>query len=292
MTGTEERKIWGTAEDLMHQIDVQPLREGVWTAPLLFGAERNVIEGGQLVAQSYMAASRLVPGKRVASAYLSFIRAARFDLPLEVAAQELRSGRQFSTVDVKAEQSGKLHAAGLVLMDAGGKGLYAHQPQMPDVPGPDEAQDFDFGMPGRDLRFVGGTYQQDYTVPGEPIHYCWIRWHHVPDDRALHNAIMAQPMTHFTINASMRPHGVREADAHYTFSTGLLDAAVQFHEDADVNGWLLYANPAFYAGHGLVCGRGNVFSQGGTLLASYQVQAMVREFPATAGLEHDPARVM
>jgi acyl-CoA thioesterase II len=283
---------WGDADDLLRQIDVQPLRDGVWTAPLHHGASRNVIEGGQLLAQSCMAAARLVPDKRVISAHVSFARPARFDLPLEVHARELRSGRQFSNLEVNTVQEGKLQSLGLLLMDKGGRSIYTHQPQMPDVPGPETAEEYDFGMPGRDLRFIGGTYQSQTTCAGEPVHHCWVRWHGVRDDAALHNAIMAQPTTHFTINASMRPHGVIEAESHFTFSTGVMDIAIQFHEDADVNGWILYENPAFYAGRGLVAGRGNVFSQAGKLLASYQVQAMVREFEDTPGRERDPSRVM
>lgn len=287
-----EHSRWGVAEDLMKQIDVQPTADGVWSAPLHFGAARNVIEGGQLLAQSCVAASRLVPGKRVTSAHIIFSRPARFDLQLDVHAREQRAGRQFSTVEVQTMQTGKMHSSALMLMDAGGKSLYEHQPQMPDVPGPDQAAEYDFGMPGRDLRFIGDTYQSRRTVAGDPVHYCWVRWHGVPEDVALHNAILAQPATHFTINASMRPHGVIEAESHHKFSTGVLDVAIQFHEDADVNGWILYENPAFYSGRGLVCGRGNVFSQAGKLLASYQCQAMVREFENLPGRESDPRRVM
>ena len=77
----------------------------------------------------------------------------------------------------------------------------------------------------------------------------------------------------------MRPHeGVSEAQAHVTLSTGILATTIAFHDEVDVTEWLLYANPAIYAGRGLVQGEGRVFARDGRLVASYTVQAMVRAF--------------
>ena len=44
--------------------------------------------------------------------------------------------------------------------------------------------------------------------------------------------------------------------------------------------WMLYANPAIYAGRGSVHGDGRVYSIHGRLLSSYSVLAMVRPFAA------------
>ena len=56
--------------------------------------------------------------------------------------------------------------------------------------------------------------------------------------------------------------------------------SMAFHDDIDITQWMLYANPAIYAGRGSVQGDGRVFSIDGRLLASYTVQAMVRPFVA------------
>jgi len=56
----------------------------------------------------------------------------------------------------------------------------------------------------------------------------------------------------------------------------------------DVSEWLLYANPAVYAGRGLAQGEGRVFTADGRLVATYSVQAMIRGFtapPAAMGLD-------
>ena len=87
----------------------------------------------------------------------------------------------------------------------------------------------------------------------------------------------------------MLPHpGFGEAQAHVTLSTGIMAVAMAFHDDVDVTQWLLYANPAIYAGRGLAQGEGHVFTEDGRLVASYTVQAMIRGFardPGALGLD-------
>ena len=57
-----------------------------------------------------------------------------------------------------------------------------------------------------------------------------------------------------------------------------LAITIALHEDPDLTRWMLYHNPAIQAGHGLCQGEGHVFADDGKLLASYTVQAMVRDF--------------
>ena len=57
--------------------------------------------------------------------------------------------------------------------------------------------------------------------------------------------------------------------------------------------WLLYANPAIYAGSGLCQGEGHMFTQDGRLVASYSVQAMVRGFvQGPEAMGHDASTAM
>ena len=142
---------------------------------------------------------------------------------------------------------------------------------------------------GRDLRIVDGAYSPDPDRVGPPEIYAWVRFRDAPAEQYLHTALLAQSTTHWTIAAAMRPHpGFGEADAHVTLSTGIMSIAIAFHDDVDVTEWLLYANPALYAGRGLAQGEGHVFTQDGRLVASYSVQAMIRGFardPGALGLD-------
>ena len=81
-----------------------------------------MIEGGQLLGQAIVAASKTVPDQRVVSASMVFTKAARFDSPLAVEVDVLRQGRTYSTVETHIVQHDKLCAVGLVLLDSGAEG--------------------------------------------------------------------------------------------------------------------------------------------------------------------------
>jgi acyl-CoA thioesterase len=270
---------WGDLADLIRIIDLQPSAPGVFTAPTHLHAPRNVVEGSQMLAQAVVAASKAVPDKRVVSAHALFSRVARFDLPLDFHTEVLQSGKTFASVSVKAEQEGKLRCPALVLMDAGADDLITHQVTMPNVPGPDECPPFDYGMTGRDVRFVNGDYTPFQDRIGPPELHCWMRCRDKPASPLLNQALLTQCVGHFTIGAAMLPHaGVKEGDAHVTLSTGVMSIAIAYHADADISDWILYSNPSVHAGRGLAQGVGSVFTQGGTLLATYTVTAMIRKF--------------
>jgi uncharacterized protein (DUF427 family)/acyl-CoA thioesterase len=280
---------WGDATDLVGLLDVQPAGSGHFVGPPYRDTSRNVVEGGQLLGQAVIAASKSLPRQRVTSAYMIFSKAATFDAPLDVNVEVLRPGKTFSTVSVRIDQEETLRSAGLLLLDSGSPDLIRADVEMPVVPGPYESEPFDMGVTGRDLRVVDGAYSDDPDRTGPPEIYAWMRFRDAPDEPYLHAALMAQSTTHWTIAAAMLPHkGLGQADAHVTLSTGIMSISVAFHDDVDVTGWLLYANRAIFAGRGLAQGEGHVFTEQGDLVASYSVQGMIREFsqqPSEMGLD-------
>lgn len=286
---TQRFPAWGDASDLLQLIDVQEVAPNHFVGPAYRDVSRNVVEGGQMLAQAIVAASKTVPHQRVTSAYMIFSKAAAFDTPLDLNVEVLRPGRTFSTVEVRVEQDDALRSTGLLLLDAGADDVIRGAAAMPDVPSPYEAEPLDMRVSGRDLRIVDGAYSPDPDRVGPPEIYAWVRFRDAPPEPYLHTALLAQSTTHWTIAAAMRPHpGFGEADAHVTLSTGIMSVAIAFHDDVDVTGWLLYANPALYAGRGLAQGEGHVFTQDGRLVASYSVQAMIRGFardPNALGLD-------
>ncbi len=288
---------WGDAGDLLRVLDVTPAGEGRFVSPPYpdpplgtFFPElvkrlqpRLVIEGGQLLGEAIVAASKTVPAQRVISASMIFSRAARFDAAHEVAVEVLRGGRSFSTLETRTMQGGKLCSVGILLLDAGAKDTLRGAVAMPDVPPPEACPHLDLGVTGRELRTVDDAYRRQLEV-GPPEILTWARFRDAPAHPHLHAALLAQSTTHWTIAAALRPHaGVSEAQAHVTLSTGILATTIAFHDEIDVSEWLLYANPAIHAGRGLVQGEGRVFARDGRLVASYTVQAMVREFQTPPG---------
>jgi acyl-CoA thioesterase len=285
---------WGDVADLLRIMDVAPAGPGLYVAPAYEDRRRNVVEGSQLLGQAIVAAAKEVPGQRAVSAHMIFSRPARFDLPLFFQVTKVRTGRSFSTLSVEATQENRSVASALVLTDKGAPDKIRGQVAMPVVTGPDASPFHDYGMTGRDVRFVGGAYTLPAAKTAPPEIYGWVRHREAPDAPYLRQALLAQFTGHMTISASLLPHvGLGEEQAHFTLSTGVLAITVALHDEADLTRWLLYANPSIYAGRGLVQGEGRVFGEDGRLVASYTVQAMVRDFtepPEQIGL--DQSRLM
>jgi acyl-CoA thioesterase-2 len=287
---------WGDAADLRRLLDVAPVADGRFTSPpypdppvgtffpqLRDPNARLVIEGGQLLGEAIVAASKAVPDQRVTSASMIFSRPALFDTAHEVEVDVLRRGRGFSTAETRSLQSGKLCAVGLLLLDAGAPDTIRGAAEPPDVAPPEACPQLDMGMTGRELRSVDDAYRRLDEV-GPPEIHTWMRFRDDPDHEALHSALVAHSTTSWTIAAALRPHeGVSQSQAHVTLSTGILATTIAFHDAVDVTEWLLYANPAIYAGRGLVQGEGRVFTRDGRLVASYTVQGMVRGFRTPPG---------
>lgn len=273
---------WGDAAELVRLMDVEPAEPGRFVGHAYGPMERNVVEGGQLLGEAIVAAAKTVPGQRVVSGYMTFAKAASFDEPVEVTAEVLHGGRSFSTVEVRISQHDRFRSGGVLLMGVDAPDVIRGSSTMPDVPGPADAEFLDMGVTGRELRIVDGAYDLDPDRVGPPEIYAWCRFRDDPGPAHLHAALLAQSTTHWTIAAAMRPHrGFGEADAHISLSTGVLSCAIAFHDEFDVREWLLYANPAIYAGRGLAHGEGRVHAQDGRLVASYSCEVMIRGFTQT-----------
>jgi acyl-CoA thioesterase-2 len=281
--------VWGDQSDLLNLIDMQHDGPDQFIAPGYHERSRNVVEGGQLLAQSIVAASKAVPGQRVVSAHATFPKAASFNDSIAAAVDVLRRGRTFSTVSVRSTQNGVLVSPTTLLMDSGAPDVFRDVMPMPAVPGPYESEPYEMRVTGRDLRIVDGAYSPDPNRVGPPEIYAWMRFRDSPDELYLRQALVTQATSHWTIAAAMLPHpGFGEAQAHETLSTGIMSVTINFHDDAPVDQWFLYVNRAIWAGQGLAQGQGTVFSQDGALIASYSVVAMIRAFaeaPETRGMD-------
>ena len=275
---------WGDQADLLALLDAAPAGGGRFQAPGYHVRTRNVVEGGQLLGQAIVAASRTAPDQAVTWASMTFARAADFDDPIDIAVDVVRRGRTFSTVSTRSEQRGRLIAPALVLLDSGADDVMRDTEGGPDVADPMRAEPYDMGVTGRDLRIVGGAYSPDPDHTGPPEIHAWMRFREDPGEPYLRKALLAQATTHWTIAAGMLPHpGMGEAQAHVSLSTGPVAMSLSFHDDAPLDEWVLYSTRAIWSGRGLVQGDGRVWTRTGRLVASYSLQAMVRKMLAGAG---------
>ncbi len=284
-TSANRFPVWGDETDLLEVLEPHPDGKGGCVAAGYHDRTRNVVEGGQLLGQAIVAAGRTVPEQRVTWASMNFVRAARFDDPVALHVDASRRGRTFSTLAVRSTQGDKLVAESLVLADAGAPDSFRHTAPMPAVPGPESAEPLDMRVTGRDIRVVDGAYSPDPDRIGPPVLHVWMRYRENPTEPLLRSALIAQPTTHWTIAAALRPHrGFGEAEAHVSLSTAPVAIALSFQDDEPLDEWLLYTTTAVWAGRGLALGDGKVFTRDGTLVASYSLQAMIREMlPAATG---------
>jgi acyl-CoA thioesterase len=136
------------------------------------------------------------------------------------------------------------------------------------------------GVTGRDLRVVGDAYtgDPDATV-GPPELSAWVRFRQVPDDGAIHAGLLAQFTGHMPIAAALRPHaGIGQDQAHRTLSTAISAISLALHAEVRADRWMLYHHRSTFAGDGMTHAECRVYDEDGGLLASFAVEAMVRNF--------------
>jgi acyl-CoA thioesterase II len=117
-----------------------------------------------------------------------------------------------------------------------------------------------------------------------PEYSFWFRSQGAPDDAAIQQALLIPPTLMFLIGVALRPQRLSQDQAHISVDTGVLAHTVTFHDEARVNDWLLVTMESPQSGAGCTFGRGHVFSRGGTLLASFEQENMVRAMRAHSRL--------
>ena len=276
---------WGDAADLVRIMDVRPIADNgsaCYGGVVRGGQGRSIVEGSQLLGQSIIAACREIPGRRVVSASMVFMRVVDDRVAYVFEVERLSAGRTFSTLAVHVVQHDRRAASALVLLGVPAPDVIRHDPGRPDVPGPDASEPYDMSVTGRDLRVVGGTYSDLGPGPlGPPSIDAWVRFRELPDDPALHVGLATQFTGHMSIAAALRPHGIGQEQAHRTLTTGPLAINVSFHADVRADRWLLYRHLATVAGEGMTHAECRIHDEAGALVASFTVDAMVKGFEST-----------
>ncbi|GAA1443668.1 acyl-CoA thioesterase [Leifsonia poae] len=263
--------------------------EDIFTGPSQWMPLGRVF-GGQVLAQSIVAAQRTVPDDRsIHSMHGYFLRPGDVNLPITFSVDRIHDGRSFSTRRTQAYQSGLPILSMIASFQDDDEGL-EHQIEMPDdLPDPESLQssaavlaDIDHPVAQYwasdrpfDIRHV--TSPIYFTVEGEQVAHqaVWFRAiGTLPDDPELHRAALAYASDYSIMESVMRRHGV--AWATPGLKAASLDHAMWWHRYARVDEWLLYLqeSPSASGGRGLSLGR--IYSRDGRLIASVAQEAMVR----------------
>ena len=245
--------------------------------------------GGQVLAQSLVAATRTIDDRPVHSMHGYFLRPGNIELPVIYSVDRLRDGRSFSTRRVQAFQNDEPIFSMIASFQQHDPGL-EHQDEFPsDIPDPESlpsaadlmgdnphpvAQYWSKARPF-DMRHV--TSPIYFKVEGEPVAHqaVWIKsLGTLPDSQELHTAALAYASDYSILESIYRRHGI--AWSHPGLKSASLDHAMWFHRPARVDQWMLYVqeSPSAQGGRGLALGR--IFSSRGELLATVAQEGMVR----------------
>lgn len=248
------------------------------------------VYGGQVLAQSLIAASATVPSDRpVHSMHGYFLRPGDDTQPIEYSVDRIHDGRSFSRRRTQGIQKGVPIFSMIASFQEVVPGL-DHAEQMPtSVPEPESlpapAELFaGLNHPRAkylaaqrpfDVRYINGPIYLQVTGPHVAHQAVWMRClDRLPDDASLHRAALAYASDYTILESIYRRHGVSWATKG--LSAASLDHAMWFHRDGRADEWVLYVqeSPSAQGGRGLCLGR--MYARDGTLLASVAQEGMVR----------------
>lgn len=263
------------------------------TEDIFTGASQSMplgrVYGGQVLAQSIVAAARTLPDDRsVHSMHGYFLRPGDSSKGITFSVDRIHDGRSFSTRRTQAFQEGVPIFSMIASFQDEDPGV-EHQTSMPEgVPAPDELPDLETHLEGMhplskrmftdrpvDLRHLPGPIYLAADPERRPNQAVWMRVRRpIGDTPAVHRAVLAY-LSDLTIQESiLRAHGVAWATPGLKVAS--LDHAMWWHRFGRVDEWVLYVqeSPSARGGRGLATGR--IFSQDGSLLASVAQEVMVR----------------
>ncbi|MDQ0725545.1 acyl-CoA thioesterase II [Microbacterium sp. W4I20] len=281
-----------TVERLLEVLDLDA-SEARTTEDIFVGASHPMptgrIYGGQVLAQSLIAAERTLPEDRaVHSMHGYFLRPGDASQGITIAVDRIHDGRSFSTRRSQAYQNGVPIFSMIASFQDGDPGVEHAEPMPAGVPAPEDlAPDEDrvAGVPAGTTRMLSER-AADIRHIGSPLYLpnddertnrqgVWMRMRApLPDDQRLHRAALAY-LSDMTIQESiLRAHGL-----HWTLpglKVASLDHAMWWHRPARVDEWLLYVqeSPNARGGRGLATGR--IYSRDGDLVASVAQEIMIR----------------
>jgi len=262
---------------------------------LFRGASRDIgtsrVFGGQVLAQSIIAAGRTVDEGSIHSLHSYFLRAGDAKAPIVYNVERTRDGRSFKSRRVVAIQHGRpifTLAASFQLEQEG----LTHQFDMPDVPMPEDLTS-ESDIPEDRLESVPPLLRRWFTrtgpfdfrpvqkrdvfnpQPQAPRSDVWFRLGEKIDvSDVMHRALMAYASDFHLVGTATLPHGISFIQDDLLMAS--LDHGMWFHRPARVDEWMLYScdSPSSSGGRGLA--RGLIYDRSGRLIASTIQEGMMR----------------
>ncbi|BDI60627.1 acyl-CoA thioesterase II [Qipengyuania nanhaisediminis] len=263
--------------------------------------------GGQVLAQALQAAQASVTdGKTAHSLHAYFLRGGREGAPIKYRIARDFDGRSFANRRVVATQEGDDGMPCPILnltasFQTPETGLEHEDAPMPDVVGPDDLRpdmevrretveklgdrlnDAQRALMLRPRAIEMRTHDKLHWMnsdPKPPRAHSWFRTvAPLPDDPALHRAVITYASDYTLLGTSALPHGLSWMRGELVGAS--LDHAIWFHRPIDehtrADEWLLYATDSPWSGSGRGFNRGRIYNRRGDLVASVAQEGMMRK---------------
>ncbi len=289
-------------EDLITLLRLERIEENIFR-----GDSRDIgsaqVFGGQVLGQALSAAQHTIEDRIVHSLHAYFLRRGDMAAPIIYEVDRARDGGSFSTRRVVAIQHGRpiFNLAASFQHPEDG---VEHQASMPDVPGPEGladiaeiAREFPAELPEKMRRFLRERRPFEFRPvnavdildpqPQEPVKHVWVRAaDNLPEDRALHQVLLAYVSDYELLGTSTLPHGLPFGRGKVMMAS--IDHAMWFHRDFSIDQWLLYTMDSPNAGGARGFSRGQLFTQTGALVASTAQEGLVRVLDKARADRSDP----
>lgn len=280
MTDVDEA-VTRSVGELLDVLDLRSTGPGRLVGTSMSSPPRRVY-GGQLVAQAYLAVVRGVADRPETflphSVHCTFLAPAVPGPPLEYVVRPLRVGASFARYEVRIAQEAR--DVGLVVASFHRPGAgYAHATAaLPNRPPGDGELQGQFSDPDTGDRLPGPVEVRELPPPSpapgpaDPTEL-WVRVpHRLPDDPALHDAVLLYLSDARMLRSMFRAHGVDRSRTR----TASLDHAVWLHRRARADDWLAYRTTSPWAGAGRAVGTGTLVDAAGEQVATTAQEMAVR----------------
>ena len=272
-------------DDLIGQLSLEPLELNLFRGITIDIGTPNVF-GGQVLGQALMAASHTVGHLRAHSMHAYFLRAGSTNLPIIYEVERTRDGSSFSTRRVVAVQKGRPIFTMTTSFHKDEPGV-AHQIKRPDMAPVEGAPRRSSVIGSRPLPFEvrAAEWNPNAREPdlldraaNDGKDAVWRRWFKpngvLPDDPAVHQALLAYVSDYSFVRVAMRPHGMKLGDRRQHVAS--LDHAMWFHRDFRFDQWMLYDTDSPIANGARGFCRGSFFTTDGVLMASVAQEGLIR----------------
>ena len=271
-------------QTLLGSLDARPLGDDRFEVRSVEHLRPRVF-GGELLAQVLATAARTVQDRACHAFQLNFLLPGDPKVPIEYGVRRVRDGRRFAQRQVSGHQRGReivLATVSFTTDNADAAG-FQHE-RMPEVPGPEGlTSELDqrlivadrfapeqrawLTMPRAvEVRQVSPVPLFD-PPPVPPIAHTWIKaTAAMPDNQALHCAVLAYASDTTLLDIAFYPHGVSWISPKVQQAS--LSHGMWFHRPFRVDEWLLYSQHVASSAGGRAIAHGSVFTLDGALVAS------------------------